>query len=168
MTPLDLSRLVPNDASAALRSYVRRYREALSPADDDEDIDEIAKRVGPDGRSSVEVVSDVTRTWIVLHEGLRQVTVSDTPVLHPAVVEPAARQWEMPPPDSLDEVMALFADEAASFAEAIDNVAPASWSRSGAVPGGGSVTALEIAKEAVEIGHEGLAEIERTLRAVRS
>jgi hypothetical protein len=168
MAPLDLTRLVPSDGAAALRSYLRRYREALAPADDDEDIDELAKRVGPGGRSALELVSDVTRTWVVLHEGLRQITMSDTPILHPAVQDRTARQWEMPPPDSLDEALALHSDEAASFAEAIDHVNPSGWSRSGAVSGGGSLTALDIVKEAVQVGHHGLTEVEEVMRAARA
>jgi hypothetical protein len=167
MPALDLSRLVPGDAAAALRSYPRRYREAVEPISDDEDVDELAHRVGPDGRSAIDVVSDVTRTWVVLREGLRQITVADTPVLHPAVVDPAQRQWEMPPPDSVDETLALLSDEAQAFAEAVDRVSAPSWARSGSVPGGERTTALDLAREAVQVGRDGLTAVESALHAAR-
>jgi hypothetical protein len=167
MPALDLSRLAPGDAAAAMRSYPRRYRGAVQPMSDDEDIDELAQRVGPDGRSAIDIVSDVTRTWVVLREGLRQITVADTPVLHPAVVDPAQRQWEMPPPDSVDETLALFTDEAQAFAEAVDHVSAPSWSRSGSVPRGERVTALDLAREAVQVGRDGLTALEAALRAAR-
>lgn len=168
MAPLDLSRLAPSDASTALRSYARRYRSAAAPVKNDEDVEELAFRLGPDGRSAVEIISDVTRSWVVLHEGVRQITISDTPVLHPAVVDPAQRQWEAPPPASLDEALTLLADEATAFAEEIDHVPSTGWARSGSVAGGETVTALDVVKQAVLVGHDGLDEVERTLRAVRS
>ena len=62
MSSLDLSRLSAGDAEVALRSFGRRYRAELHPVGDDDRIDEIATRVGPDGESALDVVSDVTRT----------------------------------------------------------------------------------------------------------
>ncbi len=167
MSDIDLSRLAPSDAVTALRSYPRRYRALLRPLDDDA-VDELAHRVGPDGRSSIEILSDVTRTLVVLGEALHQITVNPTPVLHAAVVDPAERQWDTPPPEELDDALAMFDDEATALAEAASRVPSDGWMRTGAVAGtGAAVSAMEVVREAVRVGRAGLNDIERTLAAVR-
>jgi hypothetical protein len=167
MSDIDLSRLAPSDAVAALRSYPRRYRNLLKPVDDD-DVIELAHRVGPDGRSSIEILSDVTRTLVVLRDALHKITVNDTPILHAAVVEPGERQWDTPPPDDVDEALSLFEDEANAMADAIAGVSTDSWTRTGTVAGTGTtVTALDVVRDAVRVGRAGLVDIERTLAAVR-
>lgn len=167
MSELDLTRLAPSDASAALRSYPRRYRAALLPIGDD-DVVELAHRIGPEGRSSIEVLSDVTRTLVVLREALHQISVNPTPVLHAAVVDPTERQWDTPPPDDLDDALTLFADEATAMAAAIDGESAEGWTRTGTIAGSdASVSAIDVARDAVRVGRTGLTTIERTLAAVR-
>lgn len=167
MSDIDLTRLAPSDAVVALRSYPRRYRNALRPIDDD-DVAELAHRVGPEGRSSAEILSDVTRTLVVLREALHQVSVNPTPVLHPAIVDPTERRWETPVPEDLDEGLTLFADEATAMADAIQGVATDGWTRTGTIAGRDTaVSAIDVAREAVRVGHIGLTDIERTLAAVR-
>lgn len=169
MANLDLTKLSPGDAQVALRSYPRRFR-ALFASMEGEDIDEIAHRVGPDGTSAIALASDLTRTWTVLRDGLHRIATSDTPVLHAAVVDPAERVWQAPPPDSVDEALALLTDEADAFAEAIDHVSTQSWSRTASVADSSGVTtvsALDVVKEAVQVGHVALQEVETTLAAVR-
>jgi hypothetical protein len=168
MSELDLTRLSPKEAAVALRSYPRRYRSLLQPIAGDDDAEEIAHRVGPGGRSSVEIVSDVTRTLVLLGEALRQITINPTPVVHAAVVDPTQRQWDTPPPDRLDDALAMFTDEATKLADAVDRVPTDSWTRSGNAAGGDAVTALEVVRDAVRVGHDGLAGVEQTLRAVRN
>jgi hypothetical protein len=167
MSDLDLSKLAPADAAVALRSFPRRYRGALQPLKNDEDVEELAHRVGPDGRSAIQILSDVTRTLVVLGEALRQITVNPTPVLHAAVIDPALRQWDTPPPERLGDALAHFDSETSSLADAIDHVPVDSWTRTGSVAGGGSVTAITVARDAVREGRKGLEDIERTLAAVR-
>jgi hypothetical protein len=164
---MDLSRLAPSDASAALRSYARRYRELLRPLTADEDVEEIAHRIGPEARSAIEIVSDVTRTLVLLHEATRQVTITDTPVLHPAVLDPTKRQWDAAPPERLDDALGLLTDTCTSFADDIDRVGPDNWLRTGTIAGGGSVSAIDVVREAVQVGHDGLDAVTRTLAAVR-
>jgi acyl-CoA reductase-like NAD-dependent aldehyde dehydrogenase len=167
MSDIDLSRLAPSDAVAALRSYPRRYRGLLRPVDDD-DVTEVAHRIGPDGRSSIEIVSDVTRTFVVLGEALHQINVNPTPVVHAAVVDPAERQWDTPPPEELDDALTMFADEANALAEAVSRVATDAWTRTGTAAGTGAViSAIDVVREAVRVGRAGLTDIERTLDAVR-
>jgi hypothetical protein len=168
VSSLDVSRLGPKDAAAALRSYPRRYRALLQPGPDDDQAEELAHRVGPDGESSMQLLSDTTRTLVILAEALHQITINPTPVVHPAVIDPAQRQWEALPPERLDDALTLFTDEATGMAEAIDGVATDSWTRTGTVAGGDTVSALDVAREATRVGHDGLNAIERTLRAVRA
>lgn len=163
---MDLSRLAPSDASAALRSYARRYRQLLAPVADD-DVEEVAHRVGPEGRSAIEIVTEVTRTLVLLHEATRRITVHDTPVLHPAVIDRTQRRWEAAPPERLDDVLGLLSDATASFADDVDRVSADGWTRRGTVAGGGSTTAIDVVREAVQVGRDGLDAATRTLDAVR-
>jgi hypothetical protein len=164
---IDLTKLSPNDAVTALRSYPRRFRSAFAPIDDDEGIEEVAQQAGPDGRSAVEITADTVRTWTVLREALRQIQVSDSPVVHAAVVDPASRQWETPMRSTVTEVLDHVDDEAAALADAVAAVPGDQWHRSANVAGGGTVTALDVAREAVRVGHEGLVATEATLAALR-
>lgn len=163
----DTSSISPNDAVTALRSYPRRYRSALAPIADDESIEELGQRVGPDGESAVGLTAGAVRTWTVLREALRQIQVSDTPVVHAAVVDPRQRQWEAPVRESVASVLEQLDDEAAAFADAVAAVPGDQWTRTASVAGGGTVTALDVAREAVRVGHDQLGAIERTLAALR-
>ncbi len=164
---IDLSRMSPNDAVAALRSYPRRFRSVLAPIADDENIEEMAQQAGPDGQSAVEITADVVRTWTVLHEALRQIQVADTPVVHAAVLDPFQRQWEAPVRDTVASVLAHLEDEATSFADDVASTATGEWTRTADVAGGGSVTALDVVREAVRVGHDDLEAVERTLASLR-
>jgi hypothetical protein len=123
--------------------------------------------MGPDGGSVVRIVSDTTRTWVLLHEAVRRITITDTPVLHPAVADPAQRNWEAPAPPTLADALDLLTDAATAFADDVDRTPLSAWSRTGAIAGGGTTTALDVLREAVRVGHDGLGATERTLAAVR-
>jgi len=169
MANLDLTKLSPADAQVALRSYPRRFR-ALFASMDGEDIDEIAHRVGPEGASAIALTSDLTRTWTVLRDGLHRITTTDTPVLHAAVVDPTQRVWPAPPPEAVEEVLTLLTDEADAWAQAIDHVSTQSWPRTASIAdssGSTTVSALDLVKEAVLVGHEALQQVDATLAAVR-
>jgi hypothetical protein len=172
MAPLDLSKLSPQDAAIAFRSYPRRYREALAtPQDDDtgdaEDMEELAHRLGPGGRSAVQILSDVTRTWVVLRDALRRLVVDERPLLHPAVTDRSQRAWDADAPESLDDALALLTDEADTFASEIERVATGDWTRLGDVAGGGEITALDVVRDGVQVGHDGLDDVSAALTAVR-
>ena len=66
MTGLDVSKLLPPDALAALRSYPRRFRNEVASIEGDDDMEELAARIGPSGESAIQIMSDVSRTWTVL------------------------------------------------------------------------------------------------------
>ena len=163
---LDLSQMSPNDAVTALRSYPRRYRAALAPIDDD-NVEELAERAGPDGESALQKATDTARTWTVLLEALRQIQLNDSPVVHAAVADPAQRHWDAPARDSLATVLDDLQDGAEALATAITSVAGDAWGRRADVAGGGSVTALDVVREAVRVGRENLDAAERTIAAVR-
>lgn len=165
---IDTSSVSPNDAVTALRSYPRRFRSALQPITDDESIEELGQQVGPSGQSAVEITADVVRTWTVLRGALRQIQVSDTPVVHAAVVDPAERLWESPVRETVAEVLDQLTDGATELADDVAAVPGDQWLRTATVAGGGgSVTALDVVREAVRAGHDGLSRVESTLAALR-
>ena len=92
---LDVSRLSPGDAVAALRSYPRRFRGLLTSLDEDERSDDLVHRAGPDGLSAVDHADHAARSMAILGEALRQVLVQDEPTLLPAVADDSARAWQM-------------------------------------------------------------------------
>ncbi len=168
MSGLDLSRLTPEDALVALASFPRRYQAELSPVAGDERADELAARLGPDGVSALDRVSDVTRTWGLLSHELRRVQTESDPTLHPAALDPGVRHWDTPAPDSIDEALVLLGHEGDQLAEAIRAYPSAQdWARPATASGGAAVTALDLVREAIRVGAEGLSAVTETLAAVR-
>ncbi len=168
MSSLDLSRLAPADAEVALRSYGRRYRAELAGGPDDDRADELANRIGPDGVSALDVVSDVTRTLGVLDAELRRTLTLDDVVLHPAVSEPSLRHWDAPASDTVDEALDLLERETGGLVDTMRLATTAEdWTRTGSVAGGGAVSALDLVKEAVRVGAEGLDRVRLVLASVR-
>src|SRR3954447_121483 len=137
MTGPDLSHLGPQDAVVAFRSYPRRFAAELTGVEGDDSADEVVVRVGPDGESALQIISDVTRTWSVLGGALSQVLRTDGPVLHPAISDRSQRQWDTPPPDSVADSLALLGHEADALVDQIEGVLSAGdWSRPGTIAGG--------------------------------
>ena len=168
MSPLDLSRLSPDDAQVALRSYARRYRAELRPVPGDDRADELAARLGPGGESAIDVVSDVTRTLGLLGSELQRTLTQDEPVLHPAVADPSRRHWDAPAPERVDDALVLLDHELDSLVELARSVTTTDdWTRRATVAGGGSLSALDLLKEAVAVGAAGLDQVRTTLAAVR-
>ena len=153
MSGLDLSRLAPDDAVAALRSYPRRFREALTSVEP-QDLPQEA----------VELADHVARSVALLGEALRQVLVQDHPSLLPAVADDSAREWAFDGASSVDDVLAFLAMECNALADAIVEVASDAWTRTGTIAGSGrSMSALDIVREAVRTGAERLRAAERSI-----
>ena len=168
MSPLDLSRLSAGDAEVALRTFGRRYRAELHPVGDDDRIDEIASRLGPDGESALDVVSDVTRTLGLLGSEIHRTLTLDQPVLHPAVADASLRHWEVPPPASVDEALTLLDHELDAVLDTMGAAGNADdWTRTGTVAGGGTRSALDLLKEAVRVGADGVDRVRVVLASVR-
>lgn len=153
MSGLDLSRLAPDDAIAALRSYPRRFREALTSVDPEDLPDE-----------AIEHADHVARSLAVLGEALRLVLVQEHRTLLPAVADDSAREWAFDGSSSVDDVLAFLSMECNALADTIADVPSDAWTRTGVVAGSGQeMTALDIVREAVRTGAERLRAAERAI-----
>lgn len=153
MSGLDVSRLGPDDAVAALRSYPRRFRDAFDSVDEE--------NLPAD---AVDHADHVARSFALVGEGLRQVLVHDEPTLVPAVADDAAREWAHTGTSSTEDVLAFLQMEANGLADVVDDVPPSAWTRRGIVAGSGqSMTALDLVREAVRTGSDHLRAAERLL-----
>lgn len=153
MSGLDVSRLSPDDALAALRSYPRRFREVLTSVEPEELPHE-----------AVDAADHVARSVALLGEALRQVVVQDDPTLVPAVADDAARDWTTSGSSSVDDVLAFLDMECNALADAIRDVASEAWTRTGTVAGSGhDMSAIAIVREAVRTGADSLRAAERAV-----
>jgi hypothetical protein len=154
MTPSGSSSSVsPADAAVTLRSLPRRYRAALQPIDDDQ-VEEWAQRAGPTGTSALDHLVHAARGITVLHQALRQaLNASTPPTVPPAVLDEAARDFDTTHGTSVDDELELLADEAEAMATTITDAPGSAWTKTATVAGGGGeVTTLQIAQEAVRTG----------------
>jgi hypothetical protein len=159
----------PSDAIVALRSLERRYRGLFAGLGQDEAPEDLAHRMGPDGRSAIDHIVAATRATTFLGRALDQVLVDDDPVLHPAVLDRAAREWEDDHADgTVDDRVAELAREAAALAGRVERVPAGDWAREGRVASHDApVSALTILWDAVDTAVDHLKQAERTLAAVR-
>ncbi|CAB4940342.1 MAG: hypothetical protein F2520_03185 [Actinobacteria bacterium] len=163
----DHTPIAPSDATIALRSFPRRYSALVLPIADPV-MEARSQQVGPEGVSALELTADTVRTWLIQREALRQTQVHDFPIFHPAILDPAERNWHNPVVDSCDAVLDQLADLATDLADDLGSIHGDQWYRSGTIAGGGSVTALEILDAAVVVGAENLRRIERILASIRN
>ena len=112
----------PSDAVVALRSLGRRFRGLFAGLEADESPDDLAHRVGPDGHAAIDHVVAATRDVTFLGRALEQVLVEDDPVLHPAVVDQAARDWDTTAGGTVEERLAELAWEAEALADRVEHV----------------------------------------------
>jgi hypothetical protein len=147
----------PSDAAVALRSFPRRYRSVLRPIEDDH-VDEWAHHVGASGTSAFDHLVQASRGITVLHQALRQaLNASEPPTLPPAVLDESARAFDTTQGGSVEAELDLLADEAEAMAATVADAPGAAWRKSATVAGGGGeVTTLQIAQEAVRTGVEQL------------
>jgi hypothetical protein len=166
---LDVSRLSPADAVAALRSYPRRFRALLTPLDEDERADDLVHRAGSDGRSAVDHADHVARSVTILGEALRQVLVHDNPTLLPAVADDSAREWQMAAqPESVEAALDFLDVECNGMADTVERTPADAWTRTGIVAGSGrEMSALDIVREAVRTGSDHLRAAERAIEAAK-
>ena len=160
MSGLDLSRLSPGDAVAALRSYPRRYRALLFTFDEDERPDDVLHRPGPDGRSALDHAAAVATALGAFGRALEAVLIHDRPVLPPGAGPGTAAA-------STEAVLDQVTLEAQAIADTAAGIEPEAWRRVGLDRSGREVTAFDIVKDAVRTGSDGLRTIERTLAHVR-
>lgn len=168
MSGPDVSRLSPADCVASLRSYPRRYSSLLTSFTDDESPGDLLHRAGPDGRSAVDHADHAARSIALLGRCLQDVLVQERPVLPPAALDDAAREWGQPAPQSVQSVLDFLQGECDAMAAAIEGAHGEAWARVADVAGAGrTVTALDVAREAVRVGAAELRATEDALAAAR-
>jgi len=180
MAHRDLPPIQPPDAAVALRSFARRYHEALrsavhdEPVSDDldesdelDELDELVHRMGADGRAAIDVVVDTARSLAVLDRAVEQALVDHTAVINADVLDAPARRFDAPRSGELATEMTLLAHEAEGLANRIDRADPHLWLRPTALTGGGTTTPLELVGEAVRTARQGLDDLPRILHEVR-
>lgn len=152
--------LSPADAAAAMRSWPRRYRSELLPVDDPE-VEARAVVMGPGGVSATDLAADTVRSLTVLERAVHDIRVGSDPVLHPAVLDRAARHWGAAVPESPGSVLAQLDERAESFAATIEATDASEWTRT-ARCGNASITAFDVVREAVDTAASNL----RTMTAL--
>lgn len=150
--------LNPPQVAVTLRSLPRRYREALTllPARPEA----VHERV--DGHTVHDLLVDTACSLAMLDRALEQTLVHGTPpVLLAAVVDRDLRHWTPDPHTGPSQLVDAIADTAIAFADRIDGERTKAWSRPATVVGGGTVLAVDIAREAARVAAENLRAIER-------
>lgn len=151
-----LGTLSPADAAVALRSYARRFREALAEA-------EAAgppiafSQAGPDGRSPALLLATTTETLRRLERSVERALTDEGPALDAGLLDGPA-----PPPATLprtaEDGLAALAAVTTAFADLAQRASLRDWDRA-ALVGQRPVTALDLLKEAVATGRNGLDEL---------
>ena len=167
MSPLDLSKLSGPDAVVALRSYPRRFREALAPVPDDPGIDELAHHIGSDGTAAIDHVLAAANTMDLLARALDQVAIHDDPVLHPAVLDATQRAWDTPSDLTVAAALADLDAQVEAVADAAERIHGPDWQRVGHAADGPSIDALGLAREAVRTGADELRAAQTALAQAR-
>jgi hypothetical protein len=146
----------PSDAVVALRSLERRFGAVFAGRGDDESPDDLAHRIGSQGRSALDHVVAAARTIALLGRALDQILVSESAVLHPGVADPSERDWPDGAAGTVEERLEDLAREARSLADRAARAHGADWDRRGQVAGqDASISAAAILWDAVDtaLGH---------------
>jgi hypothetical protein len=154
--------LTPGAVIAALRSFPRRYRSALTSEPTSAREDPGALRT-PDGRSVRQVLADTTEAMSQLAESLKQALfpVAGRSLAAVAAGEPlsgadAARH-------DLRGWLEVLESTALTIADRLDAAPSADLLRTGTTAAGVTVSALDIGRHAVRVSAEALREIEHAV-----
>ena len=163
---LDFDSIKPLDAIAAIRSFPRRYRAALTTFGQDEDADAvIRRRPGPDEWSALEHAAFAADMIDRYAPSVRRMVVEDNPTV--PFFDPESRlqedNWNERP---VREVVSAMETACADMASTLDTVDADDWTRGGRFDWG-ERDVLAAAREAVHQGSHHLREVERVLRVVR-
>jgi hypothetical protein len=163
-----IERLSANDVAVALRSFPRRYRTRIaeSSALHATSPDDLMARVAPDGTNGTSHLCDVVSTLTLVERALTQVLHTDDPALHPAVMDPAVRDWDPPMGTSIETMLEMLDQQCDDLANQVAAVYTPDWSRPGHIADGPSLTAIDLAHEAVRVGASNLSALERTLASL--
>jgi hypothetical protein len=168
MAGLDVSRLAPRDCVAALRSYPRRFRATITTVGDDERPDDVAHRPGPDGHSAVDVADRTARAIDALGDAARTALVTDHATLPAELFDDGARPWRDAGGEPVESVLDLLTLECNRLAAEVERVDADSWTRTATIAGSGrTVSALDVVREAVRVGAEGIKAAEAAMAHAR-
>ena len=159
----------PKDAEVAIRSYPRRFREALGHIPGDSRREALLRRK-PDEKtwSSAEYTAHVADLLDAMATVVRRMTTEDSPDLGQEFFDPDERAVSANYNErDIEEVLTQLQGSAQTMADAAAGVAPADWNRTAQFPWG-ERDALTMLRNAVHEGHHHLRDIERVLEQVRS
>ena len=154
--------LAPGDASVAVRSFPRRWRELLAP-DGFLDDDAISYRRSPEEWSALDYAAHLADALRIATDRLARVRTAERPLLAEVPGQPSAPVED---DSSVEMVLARLGDNCARVAAEIDKTGPDDWQRVG-MRRRQEVSALQLAREAVHEGAHHLRDAERVLSAAR-
>ncbi len=156
---LDPATVSPTDAVVALRSYPRRYRALLVRPDDEEGADVVTRRPAADRWSALEHAAYVAQVFEAVADAIGALLVHDDPQV---AVDPGA-----PRAAPVDQVVHRLVLGGERLAGSVEHLGAEDWRRSGRLPTGEAVTALDLLRHAVHAGAHHRREAERVINEVR-
>jgi hypothetical protein len=149
--------LKPPHLVTALRSFPRRYREALAAAPPEPEL--LVQPV--DGHTVLALVADSAHSLELLAHAIEQTLVHDRPSISPTSPERSGRpSWGSP--RTTTSLLEELSTQATALADRLDRAATADWSRV-ADADGREVRVVDLARDAVRIGAENLRLLERVV-----
>ncbi len=158
MTDDRYEQLNPPHLVAALRSFPRRYREALATVPPEPEA--LVRPI--DGHTVLALIADTAHTLELLDHALERTLVHDEPELAAEVVDASTRRWPASKPSEATLFLEQLSARATVFADRIDRAPAGDWSRTAQVDGH-AVRAIDLARDAVRTGAENLRLIERMI-----
>jgi hypothetical protein len=161
---VESGQISPGDAAVTLRSLPRRFASELATPDDDNRPDDVAHRPPPGGGlSAIEHAAWVASALPEIGQALHRLLFETDPATEGPPLDPR------PPVEhaggTVSETVAAIAASAGPLADVIDGVDGNDWLRPGTL-NGQTVTALDVARGAVQLAIYHLRAVERTLREV--
>lgn len=157
----------PADAVVALRSLPRRFGALFAGLGDDESPDDLAHRIGGDGRSAADHIVAARSDLTFFGRAVEQVRTDDGPSLHPAVDDAGRREW----PDAagpINELLDELSETAEGLAGELEHVGAPEWARRGTVADGGSeLSAADLLWRGVDAALDHRQRAEQVLVEVR-
>ncbi|MGI8794064.1 MAG: DinB family protein [Acidimicrobiales bacterium] len=150
----------PTDIAVALRSFPRRFRAVLSPADET-DAERMARPPASGGWSALQHAGHVRDVLHALDLRLQRVLREDEPHLGetPATPPPAGGE-------AIEATLAALQSNAEQLATTVTGVKGEEWNRTGRRDGE-TVSALDLAREAVHEGSHHLRDATRVIEEIR-
>jgi len=150
-------RVVPNDryaslkpgaAAAALHSFPQRFRAPFA-ADPTRSPDDIAQLATPDGRTVRDVLAATAHALEVLGDALGKVLIADDVALPALAVRVDDATAAAGRDASVPELLERIETAATAAARQVESATASALLRTGAAPGGETVTAIDLARQAI-------------------